>query len=56
MTTLKSTLIDAVKHSRKVRFWGAILLALLVCYAFGTKGIGSFIIVLGTAAIANWRA
>ncbi|GAA0250041.1 hypothetical protein ACFFQF_32140 [Haladaptatus pallidirubidus] len=56
MTALKTTFIDAIKHSRKVRFWGAILLALLVCYVFGIKGIGSFIIILGTAAVANWRA
>ncbi len=56
MSALKTTIVDAIKHSRRVRFWGAILLALLVCYAFGIKGIGSFIIVLGTAAVANWRA
>ncbi|WP_227380875.1 hypothetical protein [Haladaptatus halobius] len=56
MTSLKTTLINAIKHSRKVRFWGAILVALVVCYAFGIEGIGSFLIILGTAAIANWRA
>ncbi|WP_266080751.1 hypothetical protein [Haladaptatus caseinilyticus] len=56
MTALKTTLIDAIKHSRRVRFWGAILAAVIVTYVFGIEGSGAIVIILGTFLIAKWRA
>jgi hypothetical protein len=56
MSALKTIIVDAIKHSRRVRFWGAILAAVIVTYVFEIEGSGAIIIILGTFLLAKWRA